>query len=120
MLIEQLLVTSVLSLLAGGVQECRDLSVFIEIHGVEARPSPADWPFDVRVLANDGSTLASGKTKKDGTVDLTVCWPNTKKPARVEVTWGEEGYIEGEIRGYDGRQRGLCFMVCPIHRSDCE
>ena len=101
-------------------QECRDLSIFVEMQGVDAVPRPSDVPLDVRVLASDGSVLASSRTGKDGKAELRVCWPKTKRPARVEATWGDGLEIQGEIRGYDGRQRGLCFLLCPIHRSDCE
>jgi len=113
------LLTLLLGLGPGTGQECRDLSVVVDVQGVDAKPGPAEWPFDVRVLAGDGSVLKADKTR-DGKAELRVCWSRGKLPARVEVTWGTGLAIQGEIRGYDGRQRGLCFLVCPIHRSDCE
>src|SRR5262249_50080418 len=103
----------------GTGQECRDLSIVVDVQGVDAKPGPAEWPFDVRVLTGDGTVLKADRTR-DGKAGLRVCWSPRKPPAGVEVTWGDGGAIQGEIRGYDGRQRGLCFLVCPIHRSDCE
>ncbi len=120
MAILPVLLALLLGLPSGPGQDCRDLHVLVDVQGVDAVPRPADWPLDIRVLASDGSVLTSGRTGKDGTADLRVCWPKTKQPSRVEATWGDKSAVQGEIRGYDGRQHGICFLICPIHRSDCE
>ncbi len=101
-------------------QQCRDLEVMVEVQGVDCRPTVPSRAFDVVVRARSGKVLGSGKTAANGRATIRVCWIDGDPPARVEATFREGDYLEGLIRGYDGRQQGICFLLSLIHRSDCE
>lgn len=101
-------------------QQCRHLKVLVEVQGVDCRPTAPSKVFDVVVRARNGQVLTKGKTGSDGKASLRVCWRDENPPARVEATFQEGEYLEGLIRGYDGRQEGICFLLSLIHRSDCE